>query len=260
VLGIGYERAKRFCLISLRAPIERAKLTGDLAAMSSAKLPAAGQVQRTMARFDLVIFDCDGVVVDSERIVHEIFGNFIRSLGADLDAARMNELFLGRRLEDCLAIVQSITGLSPPPDALERYRAERDRVLREQVRPVDGVREVLENLTVPYCIASSGDHAKMRTTLGATGLLPLFEGRLFSGTEVAHGKPAPDVFLLAAERMGAAPSRTAVIEDSVNGVLAGCAAGMTVFGFAGLVPAADLEAACASRTFAHMRELPALLA
>ena len=213
-----------------------------------------------MGRFDLVIFDCDGVVVDSERIVHEVFGRFIRSLGADLDSARMNELFLGRRLADCLAIVEGITGRVAPPDALDRYKIERDRVLREQVQPVEGVREVLEALTVPYCIASSGDHAKMRATLGATGLLPLFEGRLTSGTEVEHGKPAPDVFLLAAERMGAAPARTAVIEDSVNGVLAGCAAGMTVFGFAGLVSADDLTAAGAAHTFTHMRELPALLA
>lgn len=212
-----------------------------------------------MARFDLVIFDCDGVVVDSERIVHEVFGNFIRSLGADLDSARMNELFLGRRLADCIAIIEGITGRRAPEDALDRYRAERDRVLREQVQPVEGVRELLEALTVPYCIASSGDHAKMHATLGATGLLPLFEGRLTSATEVAHGKPAPDVFLLAAERMGAAPARTAVIEDSVNGVLAGRAAGMTVFGFAGLVPAADLAAAGAARTFTHMRELSALL-
>jgi len=212
-----------------------------------------------MARFDLVIFDCDGVVVDSERIVHDVFGSFIRSLGADLDSARMNELFLGRRLVDCLEIVEGITGRPAPPDALERYKTERDRVLREQVRAVEGVREVLEALTVPYCIASSGDHAKMRTTLGATGLLPLFEGRLTSGTEVARGKPAPDVFLLAAERMGAGPARTAVIEDSVNGVLAGCAAGMTVFGFAGLVMPALLAAAGAARTFTAMRELPALL-
>jgi HAD superfamily hydrolase (TIGR01509 family) len=212
-----------------------------------------------MSRFDLVIFDCDGVVVDSERIVHHVFGSFIRSLGADLDSEHMNELFLGRRLADCLAIVEGITGRPAPSDALEKYKAERDRVLREQVQPMEGVRDVLEGLTVPFCIASSGDFAKMRTTLGATGLLPLFEGRLTSGTEVANGKPAPDVFLLAAERMGAAPARTAVIEDSVNGVLAGYAAGMTVFGFAGLVPAKDLEAAGASRTFAHMRELPALL-
>jgi HAD superfamily hydrolase (TIGR01509 family) len=171
----------------------------------------------------------------------------------------MNELFLGRRLADCMAIVEGITGRAAPPDALDRYKAERDRVLQAQVQPVEGVRDVIEALTVPYCIASSGDHAKMRTTLGATGLLPLFEGRLPSGTEVARGKPAPDVFLLAAERMGAAPVRTAVIEDSVNGVLAGCAAGMTVFGFAGLVPARDLAAAGAARTFVHMRELSALL-
>src|SRR5262245_30763046 len=121
-----------------------------------------------MARFDLVILDCDGVVVDSERIVHEIFGDFIRSLGANLDAARMNELFLGRRLEDCLGIVERMTGRKVPRDALDRYRSERDRVLREQVRPIEGVREVLEAQTIPYCIASSGDHAKMRTTLGAT--------------------------------------------------------------------------------------------
>jgi len=210
-------------------------------------------------RFDLVIFDCDGVVVDSERIVHQVFGDFIRSLGADLDARRMNELFLGRRLDDCLSIVEGITGRPAPAHALDRYRAERDRVLRDRVRPVEGIREVLETLTIPYCIASSGDHAKMRTTLGATGLLPLFEGRLYSGTEVARGKPAPDVFLLAADRMGAAPERTAVIEDSINGVLAGCAAKMTVFGFAGLVPASDLAAAGAARCFTAMSQLPALL-
>jgi HAD superfamily hydrolase (TIGR01509 family) len=212
-----------------------------------------------MARFDLVIFDCDGVVVDSEKIVHEVFGNFIRSLGADLDAHRMNELFLGKRLVDCLAIVKGITGQPTPADALDRYRAERDRALRERVQPMEGIREVLEALTVPCCIASSGDHAKMRTTLGATGLLPLFEGRLYSGTEVARGKPAPDIFLLAAERMGATPERTAVIEDAINGVLAGCAAGMNVFGFARLVAAPDLAAVGATRTFAAMRELPALL-
>lgn len=212
-----------------------------------------------MARFDLVIFDCDGVVVDSEPIAHEVFGNFVRSLGAELDGDRMNELFLGRRLTDCLAIIKGLTGRPTPAGALERYRAERDRALRERVQPIGDIREVLETLTVPYCIASSGEHAKMRATLGATKLLPLFEGRLFSATEVPRGKPAPDVFLLAAERMGAAPERVVVIEDSVNGVLAGCAAGMTVFGFTSLFAAEDLATAGAARTFAAMRELPALL-
>jgi HAD superfamily hydrolase (TIGR01509 family) len=212
-----------------------------------------------VTRFDLVIFDCDGVVVDSESIVQETFGAFIRSLGADLGKEEMNEQFLGRRLADCLDIVAGITGRTAPPDALERYRAERDRVLRERVQPVEGIREVLATLRSPYCIASSGDHDKMRTTLGATSLLPLFEGRLFSATEVPRGKPAPDVFLLAAERMGVAPARTAVVEDSINGVLAGCAAGMTVFGFAGLIAPAELAAAGAAYTFTAMRDLPELL-
>ena len=212
-----------------------------------------------MARFDLVIFDCDGVVVDSERIVFEVFGAFIRSLGVNLTDEETREQFLGRTLAACMTIVEQLSGKPPPPDALERYTAERDRVLRERVQPVDGVREVLETLTTPYCIASSGGHDKMRITLGATGLMPLFEGRLFSATEVAHGKPAPDIFLFAASRMGVAPSRTVVIEDTVNGVLAGSAAGMTVLGYVDLTPAAKLVAAGAAATFTHMRQLPGLL-
>jgi HAD superfamily hydrolase (TIGR01509 family) len=212
-----------------------------------------------MARFDLVIFDCDGVVVDSERIVHEVFGAFIRSLGAQLTEAEMYERFLGRRLAECLEIVEDLTGRPAPAGALDRYMAERDRVLREQVQPVEGIREVIEHLTVPFCIASSGNHDKMRITLGTTGLLPFFEGRIFSAWDVPRGKPAPDVFLFAAKTMGVAPVRAVVIEDSANGVLAGRAAGMTVFGFAGLVPVSRLVEAGAHETFEHMRQLPALL-
>lgn len=213
-----------------------------------------------MARFDLVIFDCDGVVVDSERIVHGVFGAFIRSLGVHLSDSDLHQRFLGLRLNECMRIVEDLRGAPAPTGSLERYIEDRDRVLREQVQPVEGVRAVLEGLTVPYCIASSGGYDKMRITLGTTGLMRFFEGRLFSAVDVPHGKPAPDVFLLAAERMGAAPARTAVIEDSVNGVLAGHAAGMTVFGFAGLTPAEKLIAAGATRTFDEMRALPTLLA
>ena len=213
-----------------------------------------------MARFDLVIFDCDGVVVDSERIVFEVFGSFIRSLGVRLSDAETRDQFLGRTLAECMEIVERFRGSPAPPGSLERYTADRDRVLREQVRAVKGVREVLEGLAVPFCIASSGGYDKMRITLGATKLMPLFDGRLFSATEVGRGKPAPDIFLFAAERMGASPARTAVVEDTVNGVLAGSAAGMTVFGYVDLTPAEKLLEAGASRTFTQMRELPALLA
>jgi HAD superfamily hydrolase (TIGR01509 family) len=213
-----------------------------------------------MPRFDLVIFDCDGVVVDSERIVFEVFGEFIRSLGVDLTEAETRQQFLGRTLAACMAIVEQLTGKPVPAGALERYTADRDRVLRERVQPVDGIRAVLETLTTPFCIASSGGYDKMGITLGATALMALFEGRLFSATEVAHGKPAPDIFLFAAKQMGANPSRTVVVEDTVNGVRAGCAAGMTVLGYVDLTPAPKLIEAGAATTFTHMRELPALLA
>jgi HAD superfamily hydrolase (TIGR01509 family) len=212
-----------------------------------------------MARFDLVIFDCDGVVVDSERIVQDVFGKFIRSFGVRLTEAEMNERFSGLRLTECLAKVEQLMGRPVPDGALDAYIADRDRVLREQIEPIDGIRAVLEELTIPYCIASSGNHDKMRITLGTTGLLPLFDGRIFSAWDVPRGKPAPDVFLHAAQRMGIAPKRAVVIEDSVNGVLAGCAAGMTVLGFVGLTPAAKLVGAGAEATFTHMRELPTLL-
>jgi HAD superfamily hydrolase (TIGR01509 family) len=212
-----------------------------------------------MARFDLVIFDCDGVVVDSERVVFEVFGSFIRSLGVHLTDGETHEQFLGRALPECMSIVERLRGKPVPSGALERYCADRDRVLRELVQPVEGIREVLETLTIPFCIASSGGHDKMRITLGATRLMPFFEGRLFSATEVPRGKPAPDIFLFAAERMGVSPARTAVVEDSVNGVLAGCAAGMTVFGFVDLTPAPKLAAAGAQHVFTRMRELPGLL-
>jgi HAD superfamily hydrolase (TIGR01509 family) len=127
------------------------------------------------------------------------------------------------------------------------------------VQPVAGIERIIERLGVPYCIASSGDHAKMRTTLGATGLISLFDGRVFSATEVARAKPAPDVYLHAADRMGVEPGRAVVIEDTVPGVTAASAAGMTVLGFAPLTPAARLVEAGATATAAHMRELEPLL-
>ena len=128
------------------------------------------------------------------------------------------------------------------------------------MKPIERVRELLSSLQIPYCVASSGGHDKMRATLGATGMLVLFEGRIFSAGDVENPKPEPDVFLFAAESMGAEPSRTAVVEDSVSGVLAGRAAGMTVFAHSGHTAAARLEDAGAEATFGHMSELESLLA
>ena len=210
-------------------------------------------------RYDLVIFDCDGVVVDSERIGNRVFRRFLADLGLSFSESQVYERFLGRALADSLKIIEELLGHPVPAELVHRYKQARDDTLRAEVEPIGGIRELLHDLDMPYCIASSGDHGKMRATLGATGLLPLFEGRIFSATDVPRAKPAPDVFLLAAASMHADPTRTAVVEDTVGGVTAACAAGMTAFGFAGLTPSARLIDAGAHATFGDMRELRALL-
>jgi HAD superfamily hydrolase (TIGR01509 family) len=207
---------------------------------------------------ELVIFDCDGVLVDSELIANTEFARMLEELGLTFSLEQMFERFVGRSMAACMQQVQALLGRAPPPDFEARLRARTERALRRDLRAVRGVRDAIAALRVPYCVASSGDHAKMRLTLGITGLLPLFEGRLFSSTEVAQGKPAPDLFLHAARCMGARPSRTAVVEDSAVGVQAGVAAGMRVLGYAAPGDPWRLALAGAS-VFSDMSQLPALL-
>jgi HAD superfamily hydrolase (TIGR01509 family) len=210
------------------------------------------------ATLDLVIFDCDGVLVDSERIANIEFARLLAELGLDFTLEQMFEQFVGRSMAACMQQVQELLGRAPPPDFESRLRACTEQALRRDLTEVRGVREAIAAIALPRCVASSGDHAKMRLTLGITGLLPLFEGRLFSVTEVARGKPAPDVFLLAARCMGAQPARTAVVEDSLSGVQAAVAAGMRVFGYAALGDPSRLARAGAT-VFSDMAELPGLL-
>jgi HAD superfamily hydrolase (TIGR01509 family) len=122
-----------------------------------------------------------------------------------------------------------------------------------------GIEDALDRLGVPFCVASSGDHEKMNITLGITGLLPRFAGRIFSVTQVARGKPAPDVYLFAARQLGAEPSACLVVEDTPPGVQAGVAAGMTVFGYCAHTPEQKLKAAGAHRTFDDLRALPGMV-
>jgi HAD superfamily hydrolase (TIGR01509 family) len=212
-----------------------------------------------MTAFDLIIFDCDGVLVDSEPITNRVFRDMLRELGAAVTLDDMHQRFLGYSMAHCLGVAREVLGRDVPADFEDRYRERTTAALVAEVQPVPGIEAVLDALALPSCVASSGDHRKMRTTLGLTGLLPRFEGRLFSVTQVARGKPAPDVFLFAAEQMGAAPERTAVVEDTPVGVTAGRAAAMTVFGYAGRTPAHRLSEAGASAVFSRMSELPGLL-
>jgi HAD superfamily hydrolase (TIGR01509 family) len=211
-------------------------------------------------RLDLVIFDCDGVLVDSELITNRIFVRMLNELGLPLSLDDVFEQFVGRSMPQCVAIVAGLLGRPLPDDFEEEFQRRSAAVLRSELKAVAGIEIVLAALKVPFCVASSGTHDKMQTTLGATGLLPQFTGKMYSVTEVARSKPYPDVFLHAASRQGAAPAACAVIEDTPTGVRAGVAAGMTVFGYCALTPRASLIAAGAHHTFERMRDLPDLLA
>ncbi len=208
----------------------------------------------------LVIFDCDGVLVDSERLAVRIEGAALAELGLRLSEAELAERFVGTTDGYFRRAIEAELGC-PLPDNWEQIMGARYRdAYRNELAPVDGVLEALEAIRQPTCVASNGSHAKMRLTLGITGLHDRFAGRIFSAYDVPRGKPAPDLFLHAAEQMGFHPQRCVVVEDSTNGVAAARAAGMHVFAFAGgLTPGERLEGPDTT-VFDDMRALPSLLA
>lgn len=207
----------------------------------------------------LVIFDCDGVLVDSERLAVRVDVRVLAELGWVLSEREVIDRFVGRSHEFMVAEIEAHLGRSVRPDWEDDFQHLYRDAFAAALTPVDGVVEALDRITLPTCVASSGSYEKMRDTLGLTALYERFAGRIFSASEVANGKPAPDLFLYAADRMGVDPSACAVVEDSRYGVEAARAAGMLVFGYAGgLTPAAVLRG---PRTvvFTDMRELPGLL-
>lgn len=184
---------------------------------------------------ELVVFDCDGVLVDSEPIANRVLTEHLRRQGLTFTQAEVEQRFVGRSLADCLAEIERLLARPLPDDFAEALERETYAAFRGSLRPVAGVKAVLEEvlytLDLPVCVASSGAPEKIRGNLALTGLLPYFGERLFSAVEVARGKPAPDLFLHAAEALGADPARCAVVEDSTPGVDAGLAAGMRVYAF-----------------------------
>jgi HAD superfamily hydrolase (TIGR01509 family) len=212
-----------------------------------------------MSRYALVIFDCDGVLVDSERITNQVFADLLGEHGVAYTLEDMFEHFVGHSMAVCLDKVAMLLGKAPPADFEATYRARSKLALEAQVRSVPGVEEALAQITIPHCVASNGPMHKMRLTLGLTGLLARFEGRLFSSEHVARPKPAPDLFLHAARCCGVAPGDCVVVEDTPTGVAAAVAAGMTVLGYAGLTPEHRLRGAGAHHLFDRMADLPRLL-
>jgi HAD superfamily hydrolase (TIGR01509 family) len=192
----------------------------------------------------LVIFDCDGVLVDSERLAVAIDVRAIGALGWPITEAEVIDRHLGRSNADVLADIEAHLGRPVPAEWDEAWNAEYRRVFDGRLEAVPGVAEAIKAVAAEgfqTCVASSGSHQKMRRTLGKTGLLDFFDGRIFSANEVARGKPEPDLFLYAATQVGLPPDRCVVVEDSRYGVAGARAAGMKAIGFAGgITPAAHL--------------------
>jgi HAD superfamily hydrolase (TIGR01509 family) len=214
------------------------------------------------AGWELAIFDCDGVLVDSEPLAHQVLIEELRHFGIELGLEQAMGLFMGNTLQQNVAVIEGMLGRPLPTSFFPEWRERLyDRFRSEPVRAVPGVVEVLEGLTMPACVVSNGPLRKMQTTLGVTGLLARFGSKLYSAESGLRGKPAPDLFLAAAEDFRVAPRRAFVVEDSPKGVEGAVAAGMKVFAYAGSghVDAGELAAAGAS-VFKTMQELPGLIA
>ncbi|TVL93500.1 HAD family phosphatase [Streptomyces sp. SAJ15] len=211
-------------------------------------------------RYDLIIFDNDGVLVDSEPIANRVLAAYLTELGHPTTYEESIRQFMGSAMHRVHDLVLERTGQRLPADFDATYHRRVFEGFHRELEPVPGVVRILEKLRadgVPYCLASSGSHERIRVALRKTGLDELFaEKHIFSSQDVGRGKPAPDLFLHAAASMGVAPERCAVVEDSPLGVEAAVAAGMDVFGYTAMTPAARLAEATAR--FTAMDELPPL--
>ena len=212
-------------------------------------------------RYDLVIFDNDGVLVDSEPISNRLLAAYLTELGHPTSYEDSIRDYMGSAMHRIHDLVRERTGERLPAEFDDVFHGRVFDAFERELKPVAGVVDVLGKLAaeeVPYCVASSGSHERIRVGHRTTGLDRWFDqARIFSAQDVGKGKPAPDLFLYAAERMGVAPGRCVVVEDSPLGVRAAVAAGMDVYGFTAMTPAAKL--AGATQLFSEMQELSGLL-
>ena len=213
----------------------------------------------------LTIFDCDGVLVDSELIALDVLSQMMGEFGVPMSIVQCEDAFMGMHIADIIRSIEGRIGRGLPSDEGSRMRVRMIDRFKRELQPVVGVADMLRRLDGARCVASSSDVERVALTLALTGLDGFFGVHIFSGTEVPRGKPAPDLFLHAAATMGFAPADCVVVEDAVAGVRAGIAAGMRVIGFTGgshtnASHAARLREAGAATVVAHMSALPAALA
>jgi HAD superfamily hydrolase (TIGR01509 family) len=216
-------------------------------------------------KFEAVLFDCDGVLVDSERITNGVLREMLEELGWKLSSAECMRIFVGKAVKDEAALIEAHTGQPLTEDWMVRFRERRNVRLMNEVQAIEGAVECVRRLHAALAgriaCASGADKPKVEMQLQKCGLMPYFRGQIFSGHDLPRSKPAPDVYLAAAAGVGVEPSRCLVIEDTVTGVTAGIAAGATVWGYsppeAGHDAPGALSAAGASFIFTRMVDLPA---
>lgn len=216
-------------------------------------------------KFEAVLFDCDGVLVDSEPITNGVLRDMLEESGWSLSPAECMRVFIGKAVRDERAIIELRTGRPLTEDWMAEFYARRNTELQARLTAIAGAHEAVAAAHAHaghrIACASGADRFKVEMQLAQVGLMGYFEGRIFSGHEMPRSKPAPDVYLAAASHLGAAGSRCLVIEDTTTGVTAGVAAGATVWAYCPTPgQGAALTQAGASRLFGHMAELPALLA
>lgn len=211
---------------------------------------------------ELVIFDCDGVLVDSEPVSNRVLAGAIAEAGLPITAEAVTESFAGMRLDEIAAAVEKRLGRSLPEDWIATFEERRAGEFRKGLDPIPGVAQVLTTIAASgtrACVASQASREKTELTLGLTGLIEHFEpDALFSSHMVKQGKPHPDLFLFAAQEMGADPESCVVVEDGVLGARAGRLAGMRTLGYAPTTDGGSLANEGAT-VFSSMEEVPALL-
>jgi len=207
---------------------------------------------------ECIIFDCDGVLVDSEVINNRVLLEMASDYGVTMDLEEAVEAFSGIRLKEGIKILQQRASRPFPADFEQAFRTKTYEIFKTEMKAVEGVEALLKGLTVPYCVASSGPVEKIKLNLTVTGLIQYFDNSIFSGYDINSWKPDPGIFLYAAERMGFAPDKCAVIEDSKAGIIAAVKGGFNAFGYAKPFNAAVLEKEGA-HVFYHMSELTSLL-
>jgi HAD superfamily hydrolase (TIGR01509 family) len=211
-----------------------------------------------MSNYKCVIFDCDGVLVNSEPIANQILVDMANNLGGHIDFDFAMKHFKGSHFSDCYKIIKSLVN-QPIPDTFEfEYRRRSLEEFKKHLKPIEGVTNIIEQLKLPFCVASSGMESKMRYNLNLVGLLPFFENKMFSCYTIQKFKPEPDVFLWAAKTMGFKPNECIVIEDSLLGVQGALKGGFDVFGFTAHDYNNELEG-LATKTFKSMHLLNELI-